>query len=89
MGNVARKAAISTIVVIAIVAVALALWKLKIVIALVFLGFVVAAAMRPGVDRLAAWRVPRPAGVALHYLAIAGALALLRCELVDEVPIDG
>jgi len=77
MGTVARRAAVSTIVVVAIVAVALALWKLKIVIALVFLGFVVAAAMRPGIDRLAAWRVPRPAGVALHYVAIAGALALL------------
>ena len=56
MGQTARKAAVSTIVVIAIVALALALWKLKIVIALVFLGFVLAAAMRPGVDRLAAWR---------------------------------
>jgi predicted PurR-regulated permease PerM len=77
MGSVARKAAISTIVVIAIVALALALWKLKIVIALVFLGFVVAAAMRPGVDRLAEWRVPRPAGVLLHYLAFAGVVALL------------
>jgi predicted PurR-regulated permease PerM len=77
MGTVTRKAAVSTIVVIAIVAVALALWKLKVVIALVFLGFVLAAAMRPSIDRLAAWRVPRPAGVALHYVAIAGALALL------------
>jgi len=77
MGTVARKAAVSTIVVIAIVALALALWKLKVVIALVFLGFVLAAAMRPGIDRLASWRIPRPAGLALHYLAIAGALALL------------
>jgi predicted PurR-regulated permease PerM len=77
MGTVARKAAVSTIVVIAIVVLALALWKLKVVIALVFLGFVLAAAMRPGIDRLAEWRIPRPAGLALHYLAIAGALALL------------
>jgi predicted PurR-regulated permease PerM len=84
MGNVARKTAIATIVVISIVALALALWKLKIVIALVFLGFVVAAAMRPGVDRLAAWRIPRPVGVALHYLAIAGALALLLWLVVPR-----
>ena len=75
--TVARKAAVSTLVVLAVVALALALWKLKVVIALVFLGFILAAAMRPGVDRLAEWRIPRPAGVALHYLAIAGALALL------------
>jgi predicted PurR-regulated permease PerM len=84
MGTIARKAAVATIVVIAIVALALALWKLKVVIALVFLGFVVAAAMRPGVDRLAAWRVPRPVGVALHYVAIAGALALLLWLVVPR-----
>jgi predicted PurR-regulated permease PerM len=77
MGETARKAFVSTIVVIAVVAVALALWKLKIVIALVFLGFIFAAAMRPGVDRLAEWRIPRPAGVLIHYLVIAGAIALL------------
>jgi len=84
MGTVARKAAVSTIVVIAIVALALALWKLKIVIALVFLGFVLAAAMRPGVDRLAALRVPRSVGVALHYLAIVGVLALLLWLVVPR-----
>ncbi|HET7807991.1 MAG TPA: AI-2E family transporter [Gaiellaceae bacterium] len=66
-----------TIVAVAVVAVALALWKLKIVIALVFLGFIVAAAMRPGVDRLAEHRVPRPLGVALHYVALLAAIALL------------
>ena len=84
MGDVARKAAVSTIVVIAIVALALALWKLKIVIALVFLGFIVAAAMRPGVERLAERRVPRPAGVLLHYLAVAGAIALLLWLVVPR-----
>ena len=84
MGDVARKAAVSTIVVIAIVAVALALWKLKIVIALVFLGFIVAAAVRPGVERLAEWRIPRPAGVLLHYLAVAGAIALLLWLVVPR-----
>lgn len=84
MGQTARKAAVSTIVVIAIVALALALWKLKIVIALVFLGFVLAAAMRPGIDRLAAWRIPRSVGVALHYLAIVGALALLLWLVVPR-----
>jgi predicted PurR-regulated permease PerM len=77
MAETARKAFVVTIVVVAVVAVALALWKLKIVIALVFLGFIFAAAMRPGVERLAAWRIPRPAGVFIHYVVIAGALALL------------
>jgi predicted PurR-regulated permease PerM len=77
MGATARRTFVATLVVVGVVATALALWKLKIVIALVFLGFVIAAAMRPGVERLAQWRVPRPLGVALHYLALAGAIALL------------
>jgi predicted PurR-regulated permease PerM len=62
---------------VAVIALALALWKVKIVIALVFLGFIVAAAMRPGVDRLAELRVPRPVGVALHYVALVAALGVL------------
>jgi predicted PurR-regulated permease PerM len=77
MGDTARKAFVATLVAVAVVALALALWKVKIVIALVFLGFIVAAAMRPGVDRLAERRVPRPAGVALHYLVLVGAIGLL------------
>jgi predicted PurR-regulated permease PerM len=84
MGQTARKAAVATLVVLGIVVVALALWKLKIVIALVFLAFIVAAAMRPGVDRLAAWRVPRPAGVLIHYVGIAAALALLLWLVVPR-----
>jgi predicted PurR-regulated permease PerM len=84
MGQTARKAAVATLVVLGIVVVALALWKLKILIALVFLGFIVAAAMRPGVDRLATWRVPRPAGVLIHYVVIAGAIALLLWIVVPR-----
>jgi predicted PurR-regulated permease PerM len=77
MGDTARKAFVATVVSVSVVALALALWKLKTVIALVFLGFIVAAAMRPGVDRLAQHRVPRPLGVALHYLAVVAAIGLL------------
>ncbi len=84
MTETARKALIATLVVVAVVAVALALWKLKIVIALVFLGFIVAAAMRPGVDGLTAHGVPRIAGVAIHYLVIAAALALLLWLVVPR-----
>ena len=73
----ARRAAISTLVVISIVVVALALWKLKVLIALLFFGFVIASAMRPSVDWLyRRARVPRPVGVVLHYLVIFGAIAL-------------
>lgn len=56
---------------------ALALWKIKVVIALLFLGFIVAAAMRPGVDWLAQRaRVPRAVGVLIHYAAFLGAIGL-------------
>jgi predicted PurR-regulated permease PerM len=84
MQETARRAFVATLVVVAVVAVALALWELKVVIALVFLGFVVAAAMRPGIDALARRRVPRPAGVALHYLGLAGAIALLLWLVVPR-----
>ena len=77
MGQTARKAFVTTLVAVAVIALALALWKIKIVIALVFLGLIIAAAMRPGVDSLARRQIPKPVGVALHYVAIAGAIALL------------
>jgi predicted PurR-regulated permease PerM len=77
MADTARKAFVATIVAVAVIALALALWKVKIVLALVFLGFIVAAAMRPGVDQLAKHRIPRPLGVALHYLALVAAIGLL------------
>jgi len=84
MGDTARRSFIATLVAVTVVALALALWKLKIVIALIFLRFVVAAAMRPGVDRLAAHRVPRPLGVALHYLALVGAIGVLLWLVVPR-----
>jgi predicted PurR-regulated permease PerM len=77
MAVTARKAFVTTLVAVAVVACALALWKVKIVIALVFLGFIVAAAMRPGVERLAEYRVPRPLGVAVHYVALLAAVGAL------------
>jgi len=84
MEETARRTFVATLVVVGVVALALALWKLKIVIALVFFGFVIAAAMRPSVDRLAALRIPRPLGVALHYLALAAAIALLLWLVVPR-----
>src|SRR4051812_2615208 len=84
MGDTARRTFVATLVVVAVVVGALALWKIKILIALVFLGLVLAAAMRPGVERLAERRIPRPLGVAAHYLAIAGAIALLLWLVVPR-----
>jgi predicted PurR-regulated permease PerM len=77
LGDTAKRAAVATLVVIAIVATALALWKLKVIIALVFLGVTIAAAMRPGIDRLSVWHVPRSVGLLVHYVALFGLVALL------------
>ena len=84
MGQVARKAAIATLVVLGIVVLALALWKLRVLVSLLFLGLVIAAAMRPGVEWLHDRRVPRAAGVAIHYLAIAGVIALFLWLVVPR-----
>jgi predicted PurR-regulated permease PerM len=78
MGTTARRAAVATLVALSVVVAALALWKIKVVIALVFMGFIVASAMRPSIewlDRHA--RIPRPVGVLVHYLALFGIVALV------------
>lgn len=85
MGATARRAATATLVALSIVVAALALWKIKAVIALIFLGFIIAAAMRPSVewlDRRA--RIPRGLGVLLHYLALLGLLALVLWLIVPR-----
>ena len=84
MKETAQRVAIASLIVIAIVASALALWKLKLVVALVFLGFILAAAMRPGVDALKRHRIPRAIGVLLHYLALAGLIALFLWIVVPR-----
>jgi predicted PurR-regulated permease PerM len=84
MGEVARKAAIATLVVLGLVALALALWKLRVLVSLLFLGLVIAAAMRPGVEWLHERRVPRGVGVAIHYLALAGLVALFLWLVVPR-----
>lgn len=66
-----------TLVVLAIVIAALVLWKLRVVIALFFLGVVIASAMRPSVEWLhRRYRIPRGIGVIVHYLAFLVAIGL-------------
>src|SRR3954465_12737091 len=84
MKQTAQRVALSTLIVIALLAIALALWKLKLVLALVFLAFILAAAMRPSVNGLARKGLPRPAGLVVHYLAIAGLLALVLWIVVPR-----
>ena len=84
MAESAKRVALSTLVVIAIVATVLALWKLKLVLALVFLGFILAAAMRPGIDRLNRAGLPRGVGLLVHYLALAALLTLFLWIVVPR-----
>jgi predicted PurR-regulated permease PerM len=75
--QVAVTAFLCTIVAVATIVGALALWQLRVLIALFFLGLIIAAAMRPGVEKLARHRVPRAVGVLLHYLALVALVAAL------------
>jgi predicted PurR-regulated permease PerM len=81
----ARQAFVATLVAIVVIVVALALWELKVVLALILLGFTIAAAMRPGIDRLASWRIPRAVGLLLHYLAILAMVALFLSFVVPTL----
>ena len=83
MGGTARRAATATLVAVAIVVTALALWKIRVVIALLFLGFVIASAMRPSVEWLyRRARVPRSVGVVIHYLGFLAAIGLFLYLIV-------
>ena len=78
MRQTARRALVASAIFVAVVALALALWKIKLLIALLFFGLIIAAAMRPGVEFLHdRARIPRVAGVLLHYAGIVVAVGLL------------
>ncbi len=76
MAETARRTAVATLVVIGIVLLAVALWKVRLLLAILFLGFILAAAIRPGIEALARRGVPRGAGLALHYLGFAALIAV-------------
>jgi predicted PurR-regulated permease PerM len=84
MRETAVRTALATLVVLGIVVLALALWQLRLVVALLFLAFVLAAAMRPTVERLARRGVPRPTGIALHYLVLLGLVVALVWAVVPR-----
>jgi predicted PurR-regulated permease PerM len=84
MADFAERVFVATLVVVGVVVVVLALWKLKLLIALVFLAFILAAAMRPGVEALKRRRIPRGLGIGIHYAVIAAALGLLLWLVVPR-----
>ena len=76
MAETARRTFIATVVAVSVVVAAIALWKLRLLLALVFAGFILAAAIRPGVDAMQRRRIPRGVGLGTHYAILAGILAL-------------
>ena len=85
MQATARHALVAAAVFVGVVALALALWQLRVLIALLFLAFIVAAAMRPSVESLRnRYRIPRGAGILLHYAALATLLGLLLWLVVPR-----
>jgi predicted PurR-regulated permease PerM len=84
MRESAHKAFVGALVVLLVVVGALALWKLKLLLALLFLAFTITAAMRPSVEALRRRGIPRGAGVLLHYAALAGLVGLLLWAVVPR-----
>jgi predicted PurR-regulated permease PerM len=74
---VARRALVASIVVLSLAVLALALWKIKLVLGLLFAAVVIACAMRPTVEALRTRGVPRAVGIGLHYAALVGLIALV------------
>ncbi|HWE81095.1 MAG TPA: AI-2E family transporter [Gaiellaceae bacterium] len=74
--SAARRAFVTTVIVVATIVGVLALWKLRLVVALLLAAITISAAMRPGVEWLASKRIPRAVGVLLHYLVLIGLVAL-------------
>jgi predicted PurR-regulated permease PerM len=66
----AARAFVVTLVAVATVVAMLALWELRILVALLFVGLILAAAMRPGVDALADKGIPRAVAVLVHYAVL-------------------
>jgi predicted PurR-regulated permease PerM len=80
----ARRAFVAALVVGCVVVAALLLWKLRVLVALLFLAFTISAAMRPGVEALKQRHVPRPVGIAIHYLGLFAFIALLIALVVPR-----
>jgi predicted PurR-regulated permease PerM len=54
----------------------------------IFLAFIIAYILDPAVDRLEAWKVPRPAGIAIVLGGVLGALALFLALILPGIAAD-
>jgi predicted PurR-regulated permease PerM len=80
----ARRAFLATVVVLGVIVLVLALWKMRLLLALLFLAFTIAAAMRPGVDAMRRYGVPRGLGILVHYAALAALVGVLLYSVVPR-----
>ena len=87
MSDTIRRALVATLIVVGVVVAVLALWQLRVLIALLFLAFIVAAAMRPSIEWLRDRGVPRGVGIGIHYLTAAVLVGLLLW-LVVPIAVD-
>ena len=74
--RLARRVAVATLVVTGILTAAVVVWEARLVVALLLSAVILAAALRPGVERLAGMGVPRGVGVVLHYAVLVAVLAV-------------
>jgi predicted PurR-regulated permease PerM len=81
--EMARRVLVSSLVLLLLVILALAVWKIRLVILLFLLAVVIASAMRPGVETMRQHGIPRGLGIAVHYGALA---ALVGVLLLFAVP---
>ena len=83
LSRFAGRVAIATLVVVGILVAAVLVWEARLVVALLFTAIILAAALRPGVERLGRLGMPHGIGVVLHYAAL---LALVAVGLWFVVP---
>jgi predicted PurR-regulated permease PerM len=84
MSDTARKSFVATVVAVAVVVSAFALWQLKVLIALLLLAIVIASAMRPGIEWLYARRIPRSVGLLIHYVGLIVVVGFLLWLIVPR-----
>jgi predicted PurR-regulated permease PerM len=75
-------------VVLSVAAAAYLLYALRSVLTPLFLAFAIAYVLNPVVSKLQAWRIPRPAGVALILLSGLGVLVALVALVLPAVASD-
>jgi predicted PurR-regulated permease PerM len=83
--RLAVHALVGALVVLGVLAAAIALWHGRAVVLLLFLSYTLAAAIRPGVDRLIELGAPRILAVGVHIAAAFGIVAVLLWLFVPPV----